>query len=838
MQSDSDPMADSVEAAQKLALGNLTLNTGTREVFRGNERIDLPKLSYQLLLALAKASPNMLSMDQLIEQVWPGRVVSPETVTQRVRLLRRSLGDNAQDPTYIGLVRGQGYRLLVSVEPEDPEKNETRNLVGELSRRRVLQVAALYVAVAWSLTEAVSFVIEALPVFPDGANRVVAILFVVGFPIAMFLAWQFDVDRHGGVRLTVYSARGRYTMAGAIVILFGSTTGLYYLIDPSTEPIGPPGLLVAPANTVAVLPFVNASGDASDDFISDGLGDELRNQLGRIAGLQVAARSSSMFFKEKPMAAQEIATKLGVRWLVESTFRKQGDVLRVSVRIIDGATGFQSWSESLDHLQSDLLQAQQNIATKVVAEILPGAEEQVAATSAGSSDVSAQTLLLLGRHTEQKVRDQSLVDEAALARAVELYSQATEADPTSALAYSRLAGALLYQGNLDASKEPLERALALNPNLSDAHYSQGLYHWLRGDSAGGASYERAVELNPNNPLALAALAKWIWHNGVVDRPGELFRKARALDPLSLERYSELGNYYGVTGHPDEALALAQQIEEQFPNVPGYRVLSRIYAVAGDLPTAIAWAMRAKIAAPRLVDIDWQIAELYARTGDDTAAQSFDAEPSIHQLFFGRRYGELIDFAEELLFDNPNDLKIYYALAFAYNTQNYYAEAARLLTLIGFPERVMSDARAADALEAAYTYASALQAIGREDDAAQLAHWLRDHMDAQRTSGARNAWWTNLYQACAHGILQEEEQMFERLEVLPESPGLVWHSVLKDAQCFQLYIANVRYLDVVEKIETRMANYRAAVPAALTRLGVPILSDQTEQEPGTETKKSG
>ncbi|MFT5484533.1 MAG: TolB-like protein/DNA-binding winged helix-turn-helix (wHTH) protein [Halieaceae bacterium] len=838
MQSDSDPSADSDEVVQKLILGDVTLNTGTHEAFRGDKRIDLPKLSYQLLLALAKASPNMLNMDQLIDQVWPGRVVSPETVTQRVRLLRRSLGDNAQDPTYIGLVRGQGYRLLVSVEVADQETNESRSLVSELSRRRVLQVAALYVAIAWSLTEAVSFVIEALPVFPDGANRVVAILFVVGFPIAMFLAWQFDVDRQGGLRLAASSARGRYTMAGAIVLLFGSTAGLYYLIDPQVQPPVPARLPVAPANTVAVLPFVNASGDAGDDFISDGLGDELRDQLGRIAGLQVAARSSSMFFKEKPMAAQEIASKLGVRWLIESTFRKQGDVLRISVRIIDGATGFQSWSASLDHLQSDLLQAQQNIATQVVAEILPGAEEQVAATAAGSSDVSAQTLLLLGRHTEQKVRDQPMVDEVALNRAVKLYRQATEADPTSALAHSRLAGALLYQGNLDAAKEPLERALVLNPNLSDAHYSQGLYHWLRGDSAGGASYERAVALNPNNPLALAALAKWIWHNGVVDGAGELLRKARALDPLSLERYSDLGNYYGVTGHPDEALALARQIEEQFPNVPGYRVLSRIYQVAGDYPTAIAWAMRAKIAAPRLADIDWQLAELYVRVGDDAAAQSIDGEPSIYQLFFGRRYSELIDVAEELLFDNPNDLKIYYLLSFAYNTQSYYAEAARLLTLIGFPERFLSDARAADALEAAFTYASALQAIGREEDATEMARWLRDHMNAERTSGAMTAWWTNLYQACAHGILKEEEQMLERLEVIPASPGLVWYSVLKDAQCFQPYIANPRYLDVVEKVETRMADYRAAIPAALTRLGVPVLLEQDAQEQVVETKKNG
>ena len=819
---------NNVETPSLVGAGDLTIDVGRREVRRNGTIIELPKLSFQLLQVLVDAAPNVLTMDDLIDRVWAGKIVSPETVTQRVKLLRGALGDDAQSPKYIGLVRGQGYRFLAEVRPISDE-TITQSLVTELSQRRVFQVAVMYIAVAWSLTEAATFVVSELPIFPDATNEIMAILFVVGFPVAMFLAWQFDVDRRGGLRMVAASTRGKATILGAIVLLGSSTWGLYYVIDPSAQLVEEPSTTSPLAvNAVAVLPFTNASGDNSDLYISDGLGDELRDQLGRIGGLQVVSRSSSMVFRDQPVAAKDIAQQLGVRWLIESTFRKQGDRLRVSVQIIDGESGFQTWSQSFDRLVSDLLGAQQDIAMQVVSEILPTARDQVADANLGSRNISAHTLMLLARHLEQQVRDDSLVDETTLDRAIELYNEAVEVDPGNALAQARLAGALLYKGDLEAAHTPIFRALELNPKLADAHYSLGLYHWRRGESAGGDAYKKAVELNPNHTDAIAAYAKWLWHNEVVDETGELFRQALALDPLSLQRYSDLGNYYGIVGDRDAAIEIAEQVQELFPNVPGYRLLGRIYELVGDFDTAITWVRKAKSAQPELEDINWQLSELYARIGDDEMADTFDSDASISKLFFGRRYGELVDVAEELIFENPGDIKIYYALAFAYNTQGYYTEALRLLQVVGLPDRWISDSRTADAQEAMFTYVGALQEMGQSEDAEVLAEGLRARLQAHWDSGGQDSGWVNLFLSCALGYLGEESLMYEHLETIPNTPGLVWYPILKDQRCFQPYIANPRYLDVVALVEEKMADQRDRARVALEEAAPPPLS-QTGQD---------
>lgn len=800
--------AQGADNAQLLLIGDLLVNVGKREVWRGKRLVKLPKLSFQLLLALAEAAPNLLSIDQLIDRVWPGRVVSPETVTQRVKLLRRALGEDAQNPKYIGLVRGEGYRLLADVSVAH-DTNPARSLVAELSQRRVFQVAFMYVAVAWSLTEAATFVVTELPVFPDATNEIMAILFVVGFPVAMFLAWQFDVDRRGGIRVAAASPRGKATIASAVVLLIGMTWGLDYLIDPASKPAETTAF--AP-NTVAVLPFAGDSWNEDDRYISDGLGDELRDQLGRIAGLRVAARSSSMVFKDQPMEAREIAQKLGVRWLIESTFRRQGDRLRISVQIIDGETGFQAWSESFDRLLSDLLGAQQDIAMQVVSQILPSARDQVADTNLGPRNVSAHTLMLLARHMEQQVRDSALVDERLLDKAISLYQEAVQVEPDNALAHSRLASALLYEGDLGAAEEPIYRALELNPDLSDAYYSLGLLHWQRADPAGREAFRKAVELNPNNPDALTAYAMWLWNGGVVEESGELLRQALAIDPLTLQRYSDLGNYYGMMGHREGGLEIARKIEDLFPNVPGYRVLGRVYEVIGDVDLAIYWMRKAKAAQPELLDIDWRLAELHALIGDQEVAERLEPEPGIAQLFYSRRYGELIDTAELLLLDNPNDIHLYHLLAFAYNTQGYYAESKRLLELIGLPDRIKSGVLRSIDQEAAFTYVDALRALGQAAEAQQYLTATQPSVKRGIDTRIGTSWWSNVYMACAHAYLGEEEELFSYLERLPQSPGLVSYPVLRDQRCFQPYIADSRYLDVVARIETRMADQRAKVRA--------------------------
>jgi len=231
-----------------------------------------------------------------------------------------------------------------AVELPPAESNLTRNLISELGRRRVLQVAVLYAAIAWSITEAASFLLDALPFFPAWSNTLVAILFVVGFPVAMFLAWQFDIGPDGVQRTQSKTARGRLIVVGALVLLVGTTAGLFYLIYPTLETelmeVDSVSAYLPEPNTVVLLPFVNTSQDPDDLYLSEGLWSELFDQLGYVKGLKPAPRSSSFAFRNLPMDARAIARQLGVKWLIEATVKRQGDRLRVSVQIVDGVSGF------------------------------------------------------------------------------------------------------------------------------------------------------------------------------------------------------------------------------------------------------------------------------------------------------------------------------------------------------------------------------------------------------------------------------------------------------------------------------------------------------------------
>ena len=145
------------------------------------------------------------------------------------------------------------------------------------------------------------------------------------------------------------------------------------------------------------MPFENASQYLADDYIPKGLSDELRDQLGRIGGMRVAARSSSVIFQDQTLSAPEIATRLGVAQLIEGTVRRQGDVLHITVTVIDGESGFGDWTRTFRKKDSDLLTAQQEIATEIVALLMPDSDPSLGRSTLATLDASANELLQLAR---------------------------------------------------------------------------------------------------------------------------------------------------------------------------------------------------------------------------------------------------------------------------------------------------------------------------------------------------------------------------------------------------------------------------------------------------------
>ena len=319
-----------------------------------------------------------------------------------------------------------------------------RSFFSELRERKVVQAAAIYVAVAWGVTEILVTIVEQL-FLPQWVSTLAVIFFVVGFPIAMFLSWTFDLTAEGIQRTEMASGRGKASIAFSMVLLVAGTAGLFLLIKPALDSRAPPtGTVAVAPNSVAILPFDYSGPNPDDSYLGPGLSDELRDQLGRVEGLRIAARSSSIAAIGGGADAKDMALKLGVAHLLEGNMRRQGNLLTVSVRLIDGNSGLTEWQETFKRGRRELLNVQQDIAQSIAEQLLPDAAPAIAAPI--TQDATAHDKMILARHYEQRVRERETVDQELLNHAIQLYREATKLDPESALAHSRLAGALLFKG--------------------------------------------------------------------------------------------------------------------------------------------------------------------------------------------------------------------------------------------------------------------------------------------------------------------------------------------------------------------------------------------------------
>jgi TolB-like protein/tetratricopeptide (TPR) repeat protein len=694
----------------------------------------------------------------------------------------------------------------------------------ELRKRKVVQTAAIYGAVAWGVTEVIVTVVEQL-FLPQWVSTLAVIGFVVGFPVAMFLAWTFDLTSEGLRRTAVTSRRGKASIFFSLLLLISGTAGLFLLIKPAirenaAEAVSAP--ITAPPNSIAVLPFENASPDQDDLYLSEGLSDELRDQLSRIPELRVSARSSSVVVRQKSLDAPSMAASLGVRRLVEGNLRRQGNKLRVSVSLIEGGSGLTLWSETWERGPKELLTVQQAIAEQIVQIMLPESESLV--MEPATRNVDANDLMLLARHYELQVRERQVTDVDLLLKAIDLYRQATEADPESAVAYSRLAGVLLYLGDLDAAEAPVFKALSLNPTLSEVQNTLGEFYWARGLPQAGDAFARAVELNPNNVDALSNRAFFLWLSydtpvNEVDGIETYFRRAVELDPQSLSRHAALGEYLGKDTRVDEVKAVIENIEDLFDDAESCHLISWLNELIGQTDLAIGWAIRARDLEPDNPDHVGWLAELYAVIGDFETALRLEPEPGVGLLFRMRRYQELIDIGEFLMIEEPEDVDLRYLLAFGYTVTGQSEAAIHILGTTGLPDSVMNGVpRSVADIEGLFTLANALAAAGTAETAAlarSMAQWNED------SGWWGDIGWIGLFRSCTLSILGRDEEALNELTHVKKSPRLRRIPLLRDSFCFQKYADNPVYRDVVRDQEKRRAALRERLPVTLAEFGVEL-----------------
>jgi adenylate cyclase len=336
--------------------------------------------------------------------------------------------------------------------------------------------------------------------------------------------------------------------------------------------------------SIAVLPFINMSRDEDNEYFADGLSEELLNVLAKIRGLRVASRTSAFFFKGKDIDLATIAQKLGVAAVLEGSVRKSGKRVRITAQLIEASSDSHLWSETYDRELDDIFAVQDDIAQSVVKELRAAllgenlgdkaaatAKAEVAQASTGrADDPEAYRLYLQGRHLLERIND---VD---VARSVELFKEALARDPDFALGWSGLAHAYLIQAGwgwaplaegYERGRDAAKRALALAPDLADAHVRLGqvyeLHDW--NWTAANDAYQRALVLAPNDPTTLTAVASITRVLGGMDKAIALYRRAVALDPLNSHAHRALGIWLIRTHAADEASKVLETTLELNPN---------------------------------------------------------------------------------------------------------------------------------------------------------------------------------------------------------------------------------------------------------------------------------
>lgn len=476
-----------------------------------------------------------------------------------------------------------------------------------LKQRNVFRVAGLYAVTGYAVFQIANNLLPALNL-PRWSVSLVAVLFLLGFPIVMIVAYAFEktdtgFQRVGPPRLASGTRLGWFdwTLLGAIALVAGIAIAQFAGLHSQTTTPDDMASRAMPEKSIAVLPFVNFGTAADDDHFADGLTEELINGLAQLPDLRVAGRTSAFYFKGRNEDLREVGRKLGVAHVLEGSVRRSGNNLRITAQLIKVNDGFHLWSKTYDQPWSEAFAIQTQISesvAKVLQTRLLGVKP--AAGLPAVRNPRAYEVELIAR---SHLRKQTLEDIKA---ARTLYQEMLTLEPDNAHGYIGYAEATvtLAQNHLaldfdEARRETeraLEKALQLDPQSSDAWRVQGLLHRVLAIRAAGgaeqsdialAAFRRAVELDPRNSEALAMLAGQLVSGRQTEQAISLLRRALEMDPLSRNAQRMLGTALRVQGKLGEARRQLEGLVKLYPEYSSARIsLGELLMEQGRLDEAV------------------------------------------------------------------------------------------------------------------------------------------------------------------------------------------------------------------------------------------------------------
>jgi adenylate cyclase len=453
--------------------------------------------------------------------------------------------------------------------------------LAELKRRKVIQTAVLYAISGWVLLQVAALLLDMLEVPPWGL-KLVFVLLLIGFPLALLLSWMHQFTPSGLQReLAAPEPAPQRPAAGAVASQGAAPT-----------PPEPPLDDTRAERSIAVLPFANLSEDKANEYFADGLSEELLNLLSRLPGLRVVARTSSFSFKGRAVGVDEIARELKVAHLLEGSVRRSGSRVRITAQLIRASDSSHVWSRVFDRDLSDIFAVQDEIAGAVAGELalsLLGS----GAPKARPTDPRAYSLYLQGRHFF------SLLSASGFERAIPALEGALAIDPSFGPAWATLGA--LYWGQANNSliayeegalraREASEKALSLDPEQAEPLSLLGLLDMIeqRDVAVGLRRIERALDLEPHNQRVLSRASNVARMRGCPDEAIRYAEQALRADPLSPNAHAVLGLSYYYAGRLEDAEAMRRKLLALSPGwLSGHYYLGRILLERGDLRGALA-----------------------------------------------------------------------------------------------------------------------------------------------------------------------------------------------------------------------------------------------------------